>query len=173
MAWTFTFSTELNPITVYSAVVATGVAAWQVYTYFRDGPRLRLTAGGNQIIAAVPGYTGPTIFIGVSAVNVGNRTTVIQAVGMRVYDNWWQWFRRKASKDLFFRIEGGNLVPHVLEPGHTFRGFVAQTPKLAKQSREKRAYMLVQHSVGKHSLQVRLKPIRDVKVSAARPRRHN
>jgi hypothetical protein len=54
MAWTFTFSTDLNPITIYSAVVATGVAVWQVYTYFRDGPRLRLMAGGNRIVARVP-----------------------------------------------------------------------------------------------------------------------
>jgi hypothetical protein len=170
MAWTFSFSTELNPITIYLAVVATGVAAWQVYTYFRDGPHLRLTAGGNQIIA---GTTGPTIFIGVSAVNIGNRTTIIQSVGMRVYDNWWQWFRRRGSKDIFFGIARGNSVPPVLEPDHTFLGFVVQTPKLAKRSREKRAYMLVSHSVGKRPLPVRLKPIGDVKVSAARPQRHN
>jgi hypothetical protein len=108
MAWTFSFSTELNPITIYLAVVATGVAAWQVYTYFRDGPHLRLTAGGNQIIA---GTTGPTIFIGVSAVNIGNRTTIIQSVGMRVYDNWWQWFRRRGSKDIFFGIARGTRSP--------------------------------------------------------------
>lgn len=173
MAWTFTFSTELNPITVYSAVVATGVAIWQIYAYFRDGPRLRLMTEGNRIIARV-GYTDPTNYIVINAVNVGNRTTIIQVVGMRVYDNWWLRFRRKSSKTLVFNVAtAGNSVPHILEPGHTFMGLLTQAPELVRLSREKLAYMLVSHSVGKRDLLVRLKPIEDVKDPAGvaeRPR---
>jgi hypothetical protein len=162
MAWAFTFATELNPITVYSAVVATGVAAWQVYTYFRDGPRLRLTTGGNRVIVNAAGMQ-PSSYIVVNAVNVGNRATIIQAVGMRVFDNRWQWLRRRGGTTYIFNVAtAGNAVPHVLEPGHPFMGLVLQTPEWVKLSREKFTYMIVSHSVGKRDLLVRLKPIQDV-----------
>lgn len=161
MAWTFTFSTELNPITVYSAVVATGVAIWQVYTYFRDGPRLRLTAGGNREIMG-GGRADPNTYFVVNAVNVGNRATTIQVVGMRVFDSWWQRFRRRASKTYVINVAApGNTVPHILEPGHAFMGLGMQTPELVKLTREKLAYMLVSHSMGKRDVLVRLKPIDD------------
>jgi hypothetical protein len=161
MAWTFTFSTELNPITLYSAVVATGVAIWQVYTYFRDGPRLRLTTGGNRELVG-GGHVDPNTYIVVNAVNVGNRATTIQAVGMCVYDNWWRRFRRKASRAYIINVAApGNVVPHVLEPGHSFMGLGRQTPEVVKLSREKLTYLLVSHSVGKRDLLVRLQPIDD------------
>src|SRR5713226_8779851 len=65
----------------------TGVGIWQVYAYFRDGPRLRLTAGGNREIGG-GGYVDPNTYFVVNVVNVGNRATTIQAVGMCVFDNW-------------------------------------------------------------------------------------
>lgn len=161
MAWTFTFSTELNPVTIYSAVVATGVAIWQVYTYFRDGPRLRLTAGGNRRIVRGDGVD-PNTYIVVNAVNVGNRTTVIQAIGMVVFDNCWQRLRCKRSKTFIIHpATAGNSVPHALQPGHTFMGLATQTPEIVAQSRTKLTYMLVAHSVGRRDLLVRLRPIND------------
>lgn len=165
MAWTFSLSTELNPITVYSAVVATGVALWQVYTYFRDGPRLRLTAGSNRKISGA-GYIDPKTYVVVNAVNVGNRATTIQVVGMHAYDNWLARMKRKASKTYIINVAPpGNTVPHVLEPGHSFMGLGTQTAEVVKLSREKLAYMLVSHSVGKRDLLVRLKPIEDAETS--------
>ena len=154
---------ELNPISIYSAVVATGVAIWQVYTYVRDGPRLKATAGSNRRIVDGGGLDSKT-YIVVNVVNVGNRATTIQVFGLYVYENWWKRFRRKSSTALvIIPATSGNTVPHVLEPGHTFMGLATQTDEIVKLSREKLTYLLVAHSMGKREVLVRLRPIDDVK----------
>src|SRR5713101_1444928 len=100
---------EVNPVAIYAAVVSTATAAWQVYTYFRDGARLRLTTGGNRVLAG-EGYDISKNFIVVNAVNVGNRATTIQVIGMYAYDNWWKRFRRRSTNAYVIKVASpGNV----------------------------------------------------------------
>jgi hypothetical protein len=133
-----------------------------VYTYLRQGPRLRLTTGRNRQILG-GGHADRNTYVVVNAVNAGNRPTTIQVVGIRAFDTWWRRFRRKASMTAVVHVGApGNTVPHVLEPGHSFMGLALQTSGLVTLSREKLTYMLVSHSMGKRDVLVRLSPLMTV-----------
>jgi len=165
MSFNFTFQSDLNPVTIYSAVVSTAVALWQVYVRFTDGPRLRVKVRGNQILAG-GGHIDPKTYISVSAANVGNRATTIEVVGVYTYSNWWKRFRRKHDSLAYIvNISGppGHSIPHLLEPGRTFMGLAIQTEDMAKLSRDKLTYFTISHSMAKRDRLVRLRPIEDEK----------
>lgn len=160
MAWSVTFSGELNPITVYSAVVATGVAMWQVFTYLRDGPRLKVSVGTNMKIAG-GGRIDPKTYVSFNVTNIGKGDTTVTSVGYYVFDTPWKKFRRKSSA-AFIVVTGppGHSVPHVLEPGKTFMALCDQTEELVGYTKGRRLYGVISHSMGREYL-VRLPTIEE------------
>ena len=158
------FATDLNPVVIYSAVLSTLVAGWQVYIHFRSGPRLRVSVGANRKLVG-HGHVDPKTYIVVNATNVGTADTTIEGVGMYAYENQWKRFRRQQSQSFYIVMTSapGNVVPHVLEPGKKFMGLANQTEDVVKLSHEKLVYIGVSHSMAKKDILVRLEPIEEPK----------
>jgi hypothetical protein len=150
-------------IAAYSAIVSTAVASWQVYARMSEGPRLKVTCNPNMRMGG-GSIQDDNDYIVVNATNTGNRSTTIQGVGMHAFANRWKRFRRKPEMSWVVNTSPpGNVVPHVLEPGHNFMTLALQNEEVRKTSREKLMYMTVWHSMGKREILVRLRPISDAK----------
>jgi hypothetical protein len=152
-------------VAIYSAIVSTAVACWQIYVRFSDGPRLRGTARGNMKLAG-SGQIDPKTYIVINVANIGNRASTIQVVGVYTCASWLRRLRGKHDDTAYVINTAGHLghaVPHVLEPGHTFMGVGAQTPDIVKLTRERLTYITVSHSMSRRGLLVRLRPIEDLK----------
>jgi hypothetical protein len=144
-------------IAAYSAIVSTAVASWQVYTRLSDGPRLRVTCNPNMRIAG-GSIRDDNDYVVVNATNIGNRPTTIQGVGMHAFASRWKRFRRQPEYSWVINTAPpGNMVPHVLEPGHNFMTLGLQSDEVRK----------LWHSMGKREILVRLRPIPDAKSGTA------
>jgi hypothetical protein len=160
MNWTFSWATELNPVLVYSAVVSTAVLGWSIYTYLREGPRLRFAVGGNRQFVG-QGNIDHQTYIMYSVVNAGTAATTLTGIGLYVYDNRWRRFRRKSAVAYVATMASASPhnFPHILEPGHAFTGLSFQTPEIVKLAREKLVYVTLSHTMAKREIFVRLGPI--------------
>jgi hypothetical protein len=160
MDWKFTWATDLNPVLLYSAIVSTAVAGWSVYTYLRDGPRLRISVGGNRRLVG-EGYLDPKTYLMYEVVNTGTATTTINGLGLFVYDNWWQKFRQKSAAAYVITLAPASTqnLPFVLEPGHRFMGVSFQTPEIVKHTREQIVYVTVWHTMAKRPILMRVAPV--------------
>jgi hypothetical protein len=152
MSWSIQFSNDLNPLAAYSAVVSTGVATWQVFTYFRERPRVRLRIGTNMKLVG-HGHIDPKSYVNFHVTNIGGADTTITHVGYYAFDSWWSQWRRKA-KTSFFVVTGppGQAVPYVLEPGKHFSALSIQTDELVELSKTQRLCGAISHTMGKEIL---------------------
>jgi hypothetical protein len=74
MDGSFTIARDLNLVTIYAAVVSTAVLLWQVFTYLREGARLRVRAGSNMKTFG-PGGASSETYLSLNVVNVGTADT--------------------------------------------------------------------------------------------------
>ena len=121
-------------VAVYAAIVATGALFLEVRRWFESGPRLYLMASTNRIF--FEGEADRSIrYAHISVSNRGSLPTTITNLCLLQYDNWWQKFRNKPSKSAVVndpslgRTNYGQ-IPHTLEAGKEWRGFIPQGNKL-------------------------------------------
>ena len=76
----FSVARDLNLVTIYAALVSTGVFCWQVFTYAREGARLRTKARPHmKTIGGGYGASKET-YVVINAVNIGTADTTITNV---------------------------------------------------------------------------------------------
>lgn len=90
-------------IAVYAAVVATAVAFWNVYIYFRQGVRIEVQAlpdfqmfGPSMNFSGDISAGGKEKVIIVEAVNVGGRKTTLTHLVVYVHESRWNRLLRKS-----------------------------------------------------------------------------
>jgi hypothetical protein len=154
---------ELDPVAVYGALVASAVAAWQFYTWWKSGPRLVGKARSGFV--EYGGERDPNekhIYITVD--NRGTETTTITGVGLVGYKTFWEFLRNRPSFGAFIKHAfPGYPIPGKLNVGADFRSKCNQTAEIETISRSHRTYVTVYHTFSDRPTYLRLSPIKEKK----------
>lgn len=104
------------------------VLAWDVFKWWRTGPRIIMRALPNMTqFPRAPGTPDTNIFVEIS--NNGNAPTTLKGLGIFHYDSFSKWVFRKASYQAVVAIPNPNFpLPHVIEVGKIWQGFIDQKP---------------------------------------------
>lgn len=163
MEFTLKLKNEIDPVSVYAALVATSALCWQFFTWLRTGARLRLKVAPNMIMAGGhPLIRDGECFLFVEATNVGAQTTTVTHVLLMSYSNAFRLLVGRPSEQFFVKAEGGagwHGVPHELEPGKRFVTFVLQAPEVVTLSKETYLFAEVVHSMSKRPARCRVRKI--------------
>ena len=124
-------------IAAYGAVMATIVFGWDVYKWWKSGPRIDLSvsSGMKMVGGAVP---DPITYISARASNVGDRPTTITNMGMDYFESWWHAYvvRRKANKKLIVNDPSSpQRIPYRLEVGGQWTGLADQTDDIVRMAK--------------------------------------
>jgi hypothetical protein len=102
---------------IYAAALSTIVFAWQMFIYFRTGPRQKVFAASGRKLF------GPTFdsrdYLVVEVTNRGTADTTLTLVVVKAYDLFWGRLRKPREQKILGRSVRDH-VPFVLSPGHTF-----------------------------------------------------
>jgi hypothetical protein len=154
-----TFADKIDPVAIYAAIVSTSLLIWQVFVWFRTGPRLRVSASTNMTTHG-DALRDDEIYIVANVWNVGTEQTTITHVVMFAYRSWLHRLRNKPSKTIFVNHRVADFpLPYVLKAGKTFTSIVAQNQTVEKMSRESLLFLGIVHSFSKRPLFARVQPI--------------
>lgn len=153
---------NLGPLAIYAAVVATSVAVWDVYKWWRS-ERVRLTGLVTSNMITIGGATPATQGKSYTMLRVQNRgsvSCVVQIVQLSHCMTRLELLRRKPSFIAFVNHTGhfGPDVPYRLEPGAEFISGVLQTDELVEMSNSGWLYMGISHTISSSPYWRRVKP---------------
>jgi hypothetical protein len=153
-------------IAIYAAVVATGVAVWDVYKWWRsDRVRLfgRVSSGLIILDNAPAANTRDKKYVSLTVDNRGRLPTLVDSFQILIYDSWWDAWRGNLHKGAVvlnpLHVLKKCDLPYTLEPGASYGGLCEQTEELEEWTRKKRTYLGIHHSMSNRPYKVRLKPI--------------
>jgi hypothetical protein len=150
---------NLDPLAVYGAAVATTSIAWQVFTWWHKGAKLRGNAVSGMIEIGGPTRDNNT-YIGLDISNVGDASTTITSVALMGHSyRFSRLLRRTEVKAAIVNHSLAQTIPHVLPSGGRFMSRVIQTPEIEQWSRDHVLYMGVCHSMRRRPYLVRVKAI--------------
>lgn len=116
----------------WGAIVATLVAAWELFKWLYSGPRLRVTAHPNMQ-QAVGGKLENARYIVVNVTNVGDARTTITHLCLHYYPSKLAVIRRKPSERMVVvQVHLGKPLPVALDAGDTWSGLVNQTEDIER-----------------------------------------
>jgi hypothetical protein len=126
---------------------------WQVFTWVRTGPRLRVTTlifTTNEWVSGPINYKRYGFEVPVVRITVENRgtaPTTIKSLLCETYPSRWARFRRRESMPYGF-LEGheGPPLPYRLEGGGYFVAWVRQNEELTKWIMSRKLRFGVKHS---------------------------
>lgn len=122
-------------VAIYAAIVATGALFLEVRRWIESGPRLALMASTSMLFVRVGEPDTGERYVSVEVSNRGSLPTTITNLCLLQYDSWWRRFRDKSSwsavvKDPSLGWIDSGKIPHVVEPGGQWRGFIPQDDEL-------------------------------------------
>lgn len=159
---TFQIVGKFDPVAVYAAVVATFVAAWNIFIWFQTGPKLKLEIlSGMTVVPPYHGTKDGDLYISFHVANVGTSPTTITHVTLFGYASWFGYLRNRADKSAVVNCGPpfSHQLPYVLKVGETYGAPVKQEGELEEWSRSHKLFGGVIHSGSKRSLRVRIQPI--------------
>jgi hypothetical protein len=159
---TLTFADKIDPIAIYAATVSTTVLIWNIFIWFRTGPRLKVSASANMKTFG-QGVRDDTTYIVANVRNVGTQQTTITHVVMFAYRNRWDRFRKRASET--FVVNHAVLaypIPYVLEAGKTFMSMIVQNETAEKLSHSRLLYVGIVHAFRDRPVLARVRPIKSL-----------
>jgi hypothetical protein len=150
---------KLDPLAIYGAVVATTSIAWQIFTWWHKGAKLRGHAVPNMIEIGGNVRDGKT-YIGLDVSNIGDApTTITHVVLMGYHNRFSRLLRRTEVKAAVVTHNLAQTIPYTLAAGGRFMSRVIQEPKIEQWSRDYCLYMGVFHSMRRRPYLVRVKQI--------------
>ena len=154
----FQFTTDLDPIAVYAAIVATAALLLCLVQWHRSGARLTGHAIGNMRVHPDPSNR---TYINLTVYNRGSRKTTVTGLAISAYRSWWASIIGRRSE--LFAIQRPLYVdlPLSIEAGHYFTAGIPQTDDLAHHSRDLRLYVELTYVDSDRPLRLRIKPIRE------------
>ena len=154
----FQFTTDLDPIAVYAAIVATAALLLCLIQWHRSGARLTGHAIGNMRLHPDP--TNRT-YINLTVYNRGSRKTTVTGLAISAYRSRWASIIGRRSE--LFAIQRPLHVdlPLSIEAGHYFTAGIPQTDDLVHHSRDLRLYVELTYVDSDKPLRLRIKPIRE------------
>lgn len=135
----------------------TGVVGlgWNVYLRLSAGPKLTVLPTADIVI--MPTLPGNPKFISISVTNRGTTPTTITALGLCVYDSWWDAKRRRGSQ--YFAVKNSQL-PLKLEVGPEWRPLAQQDQKVEELLRSGKLWVTISHSFSKRPAQARVRYVK-------------
>lgn len=111
----------------YAAIVATGVAVWDVIKWRQSGARLRVSVSADmQVMPPTPPYGDGSVIL-VEVINVGSKTTTLTNVLGQVHSSRFaRLMRRKPAMQFVVPNPAPGRLPHVLAPGERWTGVLDQ-----------------------------------------------
>ena len=147
-----TFAAKIDPIAIYAAVLSTIVFIWNVFVWWRTGPRLKVSASSNMKMFG-PGARDNSTYIVANVSNVGTQQTTITHVIGFAYRNRWDRIRNKPAEAFVVNdAMPAYPIPYVL--------MALQTEKVEKLSRNGLLYVGIIHSFRHLPLLARVHPIK-------------
>jgi len=109
-------------------VISLVVLAWDVFKWWRIGPRIVIKAKPNMVqVPKVLTTPGTNIFVEVC--NNGDAITTLKKLGIFHYDSFYKWIFRKASYQAVVPNPNPEFpIPRVIETGKIWQGFMDQEP---------------------------------------------
>ena len=138
----FQFTTGLDPIAVYAAVVATVALLLCLIQWYRGGPRLHGHAIGNMKVHPDPTNRS---YINLTVYNRGSRKTTVTALAISAYRSWWTAITGQRSELFAIHRPLHIDLPLAIEAGDYFSGGIPQTDDLIQHSRDLRLYIEVSY----------------------------
>jgi len=156
---TLTFADKIDPVAIYAATISTIVLLWQIFVWFRTGPRLKISVSSNMKTfgALEDGNT----YIVANVVNTGTQPTTIPHVVGYAYRNRLIYILGKPSNTFWVKHSVATYpIPYPLEVGKTFMSMMIQEETIEQLSRDRLLYFGVVHAFGKTPVIARVRPIR-------------
>jgi hypothetical protein len=155
--------TLTTQIAIYAAVLSTIVFVWNVFVWWRTGPRLKVSASSNMKMFG-PGVSDDSTYIVTNVSNVGTQQTTITHVVGFVYRNRWARFRNKRSETFVVNhTMPAYPLPYVLPAGQTFMSMALQDEAVEKRSRDGLLYVGIIHSFRARPVLARVHPIKSLR----------
>lgn len=154
----FQFKTELDPVSVYAAVVSTAAIVFAFIQWWRTGPRMQGHASDNMKFHPDP--TKAT-YLSATVYNRGTRRTKVTTIGLATYPSLWATIRGKANWKAFVPSPLHVQLPTLLEPGDYIIAAINQDSDLIEKSRNGRLYVEIYYTDGKRPLNLRVSPINE------------
>ena len=151
------FKTEIDPVAVYAAVVATVAMAHTIYQALRTGPRLSGSTSANMKL--IPSIDDAT-YISINVSNKGSRRTTVTTLAVMAYPSLLAKWRNRADQTFIIPNPLQVSPPKALEPGDYFIAMSHQTSEMVKLSNTRRVYIHVYYVDGRKPLRIRLRPIK-------------
>jgi hypothetical protein len=150
---------NVNLVAIYAAVVSTVSILWQVWVWFRNGPRLHVAASADMQVMG--GYNkDDKKYAVVNVANIGTAKTTITNVVVFTYKNTIHRLLNKPSNTFVVNHDvAGYQIPYVIESGCTFMSMVMQNDDMEALSRSSVLYMGVIHSLSARPVLARVRPI--------------
>lgn len=150
---------KVNLVAIYAAVLSTISILWQIWVWFRTGPRLRVTANTNMLVMG--GYNkNDQKYVVINVVNRGSAKTTITHVVMFTYKS--VIYKMLNRPDKSFVVKHDVLacqIPYVIDAGCTFMSMTTQNDDMESLSRTSKLYMGVFHSFRARPVLTRIRPI--------------
>jgi hypothetical protein len=80
---------HVDPIAIYAAIIASVALGWQIFTWLRNGPRLRIRAFPNEVLLGRAHAPDDRLHIVLNVVNVGNAETTLTHMLLICYPSLW------------------------------------------------------------------------------------
>jgi hypothetical protein len=159
---------NVNLVAIYAALVSTISILWQAWVWFRNGPRLQVTASADMQVMG--GYNkDDKKYAVVNVVNTGSVKTTITNVVIFTYKNIIHRLINKPIKTFVVNHDvAGYQIPYVIDTSCTFMSMVIQSDDMEALSRSSIIYMGVIHSLSAKPVLARVRPIQPKDPTKAR-----
>jgi hypothetical protein len=142
-----TLATTTDWLALYGALASTASGAWAVYQWWTRGPKLKLTASPNMIIAGGNLGDQQQKYISVVVRNRGREPTTITNFALFGYDTWLKYLLKINSYQAVVNqsLEAYRL-PFVLTVGSEWSSLCIQNAEVEELSRSKIMCTAIYHS---------------------------
>lgn len=133
----------------WGAVVGTLAIAWEIWTFFKSGPRVKFTAKTGMQVYGHPELEGKTLTI-FEATNLGDRPTMLTKLYLMVYRNRFAMiFGRKPKTSYLIKNPGwqsDQTFPHKLDVEELWHGTAFENSEHLSQLPRGRVYAYLECS---------------------------
>ena len=110
----------------WGAVCGTLALFWEIFSWYRSGPRLSVTASPNMQLITPGLAMDTTVYINVSVTNVGDQPTTLTNFYGHTYRNWLDRIRNKPDKIFVVNTGPESPIPHKIDIGERWSAMTRQ-----------------------------------------------
>lgn len=131
---------------------------WDVFKWANSGAKIKLKVTGNMILfGGLNEISKDQKNVSVEVVNSGDKKTTITHLSMTHYTSPLKaFFRMKADLNFAVPAPGYSKLPHSLDVGDRWIGFISQTGDIEKLASEGYFYVGINHSTSNRFIRQRL-----------------